>query len=134
MATMKAGCYVVDPQNGTVAIIYREELRDLTFPKGHVEAGETPEEAAIREVAEETKRTCEIVKTVPPFLEEYTTPKGEACKCYMYLARDTGHSDNASTETHETRWIPFEEVEALLSYDNLKATWRRVKKVIEEVF
>lgn len=46
-----AGGLVMD-REGRVLMIYRKGWWDL--PKGHVEAGETPEEAALREVSEET--------------------------------------------------------------------------------
>lgn len=127
METLKAGCFLIDRTSNAVAIVYREKHGDFSFPKGHLEAGETPEEAAVRETAEETKRDCEIVREFPPFKEEYTTPSGERCVCYMYLAVDTGPSVNASPDTHPTRWIPFAEVEDILSYENLKSMWRQVK-------
>src|SRR4051794_22397561 len=38
-----------------------EKLRLWTFPKGHIEKDETPEQAALREVEEETGFRCEIV-------------------------------------------------------------------------
>ena len=39
-----------------------EGKQTWTFPKGHLEAGETEQQAAIREVEEETGFRCEIVK------------------------------------------------------------------------
>lgn len=44
----------------------------------------------------------------------YTTPKGENCVCYMYIAVDTGESDNTSEDTHTTYWISFDKVEETL--------------------
>jgi 8-oxo-dGTP pyrophosphatase MutT (NUDIX family) len=43
-----------------VVLIHRPAYDDWTFPKGKVEPGETDEEAAIREVAEETSLICEL--------------------------------------------------------------------------
>lgn len=62
MATLKAGCYLVNKELKSVAVIYREKQKDYSFPKGHTEEGETIEETALRETAEETKRDAEIVK------------------------------------------------------------------------
>ena len=50
-------------ENGRVLLIRMRNLEGAevwTFPKGHLEAGETPEAAALREVAEETGFDCEI--------------------------------------------------------------------------
>ena len=52
-----AGGLVVDHASGTAAVIGRLDRRGRllwSLPKGHIEAGETAEQAAVREVEEET--------------------------------------------------------------------------------
>jgi 8-oxo-dGTP diphosphatase len=44
-----------------VAIVHRPHRGDWSFPKGHLEQGETAEEAALREVVEETGLQCVLV-------------------------------------------------------------------------
>lgn len=132
--TQKAGCYLVDVKKRKVALVYREKRNDWSFPKGHRENGETIEECAIRETAEETKRTAEIVSEIEPIVERYVTPNGEHCVCYMFVALDKGKSDNSSWDTHDTYFIDFDKVEEKLSYDDLKQSWRKVKKQIENLF
>ncbi|HWO89214.1 MAG TPA: NUDIX domain-containing protein, partial [Gemmatimonadales bacterium] len=51
---------------GTLVLLIRDSYRNWGFPKGHIEEGEDPVAAAIREVAEETRLT-ELV------------PHGEIC-------------------------------------------------------
>ena len=125
--TLKAGCYLINQNNKTVALVYRAKQNDFSFPKGHLEEGETLEECAIRETAEETKRIAKIVQEYEPYIEKYTTPKGENCACYMFFAIDGGKSNNTSEDTHDTYWIPFDEVEEKLSYPSLKHSWNLVK-------
>ena len=132
--TKKAGCYLVDTENMMIGIIYRHELDDYSFPKGHVEPGETYKETAIRETAEETKRDCVIVEEIPEIIEFYTTPRGEKCETHMFVARDIGHSDNDSTEVHDLIWTPIDKVESILSYEDLKASWKIAYKQILNLF
>lgn len=133
METKKAGCIVVNTKTKQIALIFRDYYNDYTFPKGHLENGETLEECAIRETAEETKRDCKIVETIAPYIDKYVTPRGENCVCYMYVAIDTGKSDNDSTDTHDLVWVNFEDVEEKLSYDSLKKNWNAVKTDIENL-
>ncbi len=133
MITKKAGCFLIRRETKEVALIYRKKQNDYSFPKGHVEEGETSKEAAIRETAEETRRVAEIIDKYDPFLEKYTTPSGEDCACYMFFAIDNGESDNQSEDTHDLIWTPFDKVEETLSYDSLKNTWNSVKDIIFEI-
>ena len=128
--TVKSGCYVFNKENKSIALIYRDYHNDYSFPKGHLEEGESLEECAIRETAEEIKRTVVILDDIEPTVERYSTPKGELCVCYMYVAEDIGHSDNTSTDTHDLIWMPIDEVENKLSYEGLKKHWLQVKDKI----
>lgn len=130
METLKAGCFLVNIETKSVALVYRTKQNDYSFPKGHKEEDETLEQCAIRETAEETRRNAEIVKEFEPYIERYTTSRGENCVCYMYIAIDKGVSDNTCEDTHDTYWIPFDEIEEKLSYQNLKDTWNAVKNKI----
>ncbi len=131
MKTIKAGCFLINKAKEAVAIIYRDKQKDYSFPKGHLENGEDTKTCAIRETAEETKRKAEIVERFPPFVEEYSTPSGEDCVCYMYYALDKGKSNNKSLDTHKVLWIPFDEVEDKLTYPSLKKTWNSVKNNVK---
>ena len=133
MITKKAGCFLIRRETKEVALIYRKKRDDYSFPKGHVEEGETLKEAAIRETAEETKRVAEIIDEYSPLVEKYTTPNGEECACYMFFAVDKGKSNNQSEDTHDVVWTPVDKVLEVLSYDSLKNTWKSVEKIILEI-
>ena len=126
MTTLKAGTVFINMKTGKIAVIYRSKYGDYTFPKGHLEAGETLQECAIRETAEETKRDVELLSPKRPYVINYTTPKGEVCKTYMYLAKDMGKSDNTSWDTHDLVWLTPKEVADKLTYGNLRTLWEKI--------
>ena len=132
MSTLKAGVVLLNLKNHKIGLIYREKQNDYTFPKGHLEKGETLQECAIRETAEETKRDCVLLYEDPIGIITYQTPQGEECKTYMYLAQDTGHSDNTSLEVHDLKWVSWDSVEKKLTYDNLKTFWNNIKDSVKE--
>ena len=133
METLKAGCFLIDKSKKSIALIYRVKQNDYSFPKGHVEEGEELKECAIRETAEETKRDAIVLDEYEPFIERYTTPRGERCVCYMYIALDNGPSDNDSEDTHDHIWITYENVEETLSNESLKNIWRKVKDIVRKL-
>ncbi len=132
MKTLKAGCILANTKTGKVALVKREKRNDVSFPKGHLEKGESLLECAIRETAEETKRVAKIVDKTP-YIDRYTTPLGEECECHMFLAIDDGKSNNTSTDTHDTIWVPTSEVESLLTYESLKKQWHFFKDKVEKL-
>lgn len=134
MKTKKAGCILLNVELKSIGLVYREQYNDFSFPKGHVEEGEDIITAAIRETEEETKRKVKILDKYEPYVEEYKTPRGEDCICYMYIGLDNGVSDNDSLDTHPFYWIKIEDVKNKLSYQSLKDMWDKVKNnVLQEM-
>ena len=133
MATQKAGCVLVNTKTKMIGLIYRDMQDDYSFPKGHLEVGESLEECAVRETAEETKRDCVIVADAGKHIETYTTPKGEECETHMFLAEDIGKSDNTSEDVHDLIWTEFEKVDEILTYQSLKETWNFFKEKIAKM-
>ena len=81
-----------------------------TFPKGAPDAGESPEETALREVREETGCTCEAVSPIPG---EY---ESDTCFTRYFFMRPVGFASEWDAETEEVRWATPEEAAALLSF------------------
>lgn len=131
--TIKAGCILVNTKLQAVGLIYRENYGDFEFPKGHVENGESIEECAVRETAEETKRIAKIIPNIQPIISEYVTPRGENCKTHYFISTDEGKSDNLSADTHQLLWARFDKVEDYLTYPTLKKVWKEASKHIKKL-
>lgn len=130
---LKAGCILLDIERKKIALVYRENLDDYSFPKGHLENNETLVQCALRETAEETKRDSVLLDKKPVCIISYMTNEGRA-EVYYYLSRDIGKSNNDSLDTHPVAWVSSEEVYDKLSYDNLKELWLKVKDRVDEYF
>ena len=99
-----------------------------TFPKGRPNPGEGPEEAALREVHEETGVIAEITEQLPGTLEGGTT---ENVYFLMELIRETGNFDK---ETSSIRWADKEEAERLMKKTTNKKGRQRDLQVLETAF
>jgi 8-oxo-dGTP pyrophosphatase MutT (NUDIX family) len=92
--------------------------RVLALPKGHVDPGETPIEAAEREVREETGMLAEPVCELGESRYWYrrdgrTIDKSVAFFLFNHLGGDAADHDD---EVEEVRWIDLEEAQQALSH------------------
>lgn len=133
MVVKKAGTILIDKNNKKIALVHREKHNDYSFPKGHLEIGETIMECAIRETEEETKRKCKLIDNNYVAINKYFDKKNDECITYYYIALDDGVSDNKSLDTHEVVWVDFSLVRDKLTYENLKITWNEIKDLVYEI-
>lgn len=135
MKVKKAGTILINLPRKEIGIVYREKRNDYTFPKGHLEDGETLKECAIRETEEETGRKNHIVFEEKVHVENYITPSGEDVECYYYLAIDDGKTDKEfSYELKEKIiWLDYKEVKSKLSYDSLRIVWDEMYPLVDEI-
>jgi 8-oxo-dGTP diphosphatase len=108
-----AGGVVV--RDGRVAVVHRPKYDDWSLPKGKLDPGESFEDAAVREVLEETGLRCDLRRELEAV--RYTTSKGEP-KVVRYWVMDCTAGDfEPNDEVDELRWVPLDEAQRLLSYD-----------------
>jgi len=107
-----AGGVVV--RDGLVLLVHRARYDDWSLPKGKLEAGETWEEAALREVWEETGVRC----TLGSFLGSSHYEVSGAQKEVRWWAMSTGDDAGPSNEVDAVRWATLEEARDLLSYEH----------------
>jgi 8-oxo-dGTP pyrophosphatase MutT (NUDIX family) len=92
--------------------------RVLALPKGHVDPGETPLQAAEREVREETgvvaEPVCELGESRYWYRRDgLTIGKTVTFYLFKYLEGDTRNHDE---EVEEARWIPLSEAQTELTH------------------
>jgi 8-oxo-dGTP pyrophosphatase MutT (NUDIX family) len=89
-----------------------------SLPKGHIEAGETPEQAAVREVEEETGISGVILAELGTIDFWFVADGRRIHKTVRhYLMRATGGElSDADIEVAEVAWVPLPQISAQLAY------------------
>ena len=125
MAPAAGGIIVKD---GKIVTIVRKGIPDL--PKGHIEKGETPEVAALREVEEETGiGNLKIVKELPSTWHCYFEHEAWSLKRTYWYLMSTTDAVQPKPQTEEgiteIKLIGNEEIE-----DFLKNTFRNISEIL----
>ncbi|MBV9514606.1 MAG: NUDIX hydrolase [Mycobacteriaceae bacterium] len=124
-----------DPQGSQVAaLIGRIDRRGRllwSLPKGHIELGETAEQTAIREVAEETGIKGDVLASLGSIDYWFVTEGRRVHKTvHHYLLRSLGGElSDHDLEVSEVAWVPLEELASRLAY----ADERRLAEVAGEL-
>lgn len=115
MNTVRAAGGVLVAEDGRVAVVYRPKYDDWTFPKGKLERGETEEQAALREVEEETGLICELGDELG--FASYKDPKNRPKTVRYWRMTATGGEFTPNDEVSELRWLEPAAAAEQLSYD-----------------
>lgn len=126
-------------------IDWRTGGRNVRLPKGHPDPGETAEEAAQREVAEETGRTVRVIGPLDEHRYQYDVPararsgkKDEpahrvAKTVVFFLMEDTGdHADGRDDEMESVHWLGEAEACRQLTFENERDMVRLAVRRITE--
>jgi 8-oxo-dGTP diphosphatase len=111
--TEGAGCQTL--------IVHRPAYKDWSFPKGGVKAGETLEEAALREVREETGLDCRIIRKLTVSNYDYVTRKGQLRPkaVHYFLMEAMGDKIRFDgIEVDDARWVDVDDARSQLSYES----------------
>jgi 8-oxo-dGTP diphosphatase len=108
-----------------VAVIHRPSSDDWTLPKGKLDAGETAEAAALREVEEETGLRCQLLR--PLGCAFYLDRRGRGKITCFWLMRPISGRFRRSREVDRLRWVTSEKALNVLSYDRDRAMVRRAE-------
>ena len=105
-------------QNTKILLVKNNNGRYWSFPKGHIEDGETEQETAVREIKEETGLDVTLVRGFRE-ISEYC-PFGKIRKrVVFFLAR--AFTDNVKIQEEEIDsfiWVDLQQARKLCTYDN----------------
>jgi ADP-ribose pyrophosphatase YjhB (NUDIX family) len=137
---VSAGGLVVDTTGTMGLLIGRYDLKDASgkrvlwsLPKGHIEEGETPEEAAIREVAEETGINSSITKSLG-VIDFWFMAGGKRIHktVHHFMFTEIGGTLLAQeSEVDEVSWFPLSEIVERLAYPDEKKLIARTAELTE---
>ena len=126
---VSAGGLVIDTTGTMGLLIGRYDHKDASgkrvlwsLPKGHIEEGETPEQAAIREVAEETGITSSITKSLG-VIDFWFMAGGKRIHktVHHFMFTEVGGTLLAQeSEVDEVSWFPLAEIVDRLAYPDEK--------------
>ena len=122
------------PDGSARFLLIRDPYGHWGFPKGHLEPGETPAEAALRETLEETG--LEQAEVVGPIriIDWHFRFRGRAIHkyCHFFLL-ESSHGEcvpQLDEGITDFRWLALDESLATLSYDNARGVLKRAGEMV----
>ena len=117
--------------NTEILLIKHVNSGHWSFPKGHVEEGETEEETALREVKEETGIDILVDTSFRETVQYY--PRKDTQKVVVYFLGEARHYDFIPQEEEiaAIKWVEIGNAAAMLTYENDKTIVAKAKVEIK---
>lgn len=118
-----------------ILILNRPKHNEIRLPKGHIDPGESTEEAALREVQEESGYSglviiCSLGTQVVEF-EAFNTQFSRTE--YFFLMKLSDDSQQGKPEDQfEPQWVEMQEAIKLLTFDPEKEWVRKAERILKE--
>ncbi|MDZ7371256.1 MAG: NUDIX domain-containing protein [candidate division KSB1 bacterium] len=126
-----AGGVVV--HNDYYLILFRPKKGEYRLPKGHIEEGESPQETALREVAEETGCPVEILADLGEMPVEFDWGNRHYSRQehYFLMKLKDGQVCGAAEAQFEPMWLPYDEAHERLTFPAEKEWLRRARSALQ---
>ena len=116
-------------------LLIRDSYRNWGFPKGHLERGEMPDAAAMREVEEETGvrglELCGPIETIDWYFRFRGRHIHKVCYFYLMQTAEERTCPQEAEGITACRWTPYEEARDMISYANAREVLRRAHAMVE---
>ena len=103
-------------RDGLMALVHRPRYDDWSLPKGKLDPGETFEQAALREVWEETGLRARLVRELPAV--HYTVRERPKVVRYWLMEVESDPGFEPNDEVDELRWLSPSDASELLTYEH----------------
>lgn len=98
-----------------VVLVHRPRYDDWSLPKGKLEAGESDEAAALREVEEETGVVGRLGVELPT--TTYIDRSGRTKRVRYWAMTVASGQPGGANEVDDARWVPVDDARGMLSYE-----------------
>ena len=122
------------PSGALIGRLDRRGRLRWSLPKGHVEAGETTEQAAVREVAEETGIDGRITARLGSVDYTFTAEGRRIHKRvhHFLMVAVGGELSDADIEVTEVAWVPLDQLHDRLAYAGERRLVRRATELLAD--
>ena len=126
-----AGIVIFD---GTRYLLLRYDAGHWDLPKGHVEAGESEHEAALRELQEETGLNAIIIQGFEDRIHYVFTKGGKPIKkeVVFFVGKPMGTEVTLSHEHNDFAWLPYTEALKKMTFETAREVLRKADAFLKK--
>lgn len=136
-----ASAFVINPYTKKILLVMHKKNKRWTQPGGHIEDDETPEEAALREVYEETGLRVRLLGVRFPREDDFIRPLGIQKNrnsmgdvhidiIYPAVPNDDAKEQLNIEESEDIGWFSREELDDINCFPDIKITMDYILKYI----
>jgi 8-oxo-dGTP pyrophosphatase MutT (NUDIX family) len=119
----------------TFFLLIRDPYRNWGFPKGHLEEGEEPSAAAIREVGEETGlgglELRAAVETIDWTFRFRGRQIHKICHFFLMETEERRTTPQSAEGITACRWASYEQATKMIAYDNARAVLAQAHALLQ---
>jgi 8-oxo-dGTP pyrophosphatase MutT (NUDIX family) len=117
-------------------LLIRDSYQNWGFPKGHLEAGEQPDAAALREVSEETGLAKLEIRATVETIDWHFRFRGrlihKVCHFFLMEAADSATKPQRAEGITACKWARYDDAAKMISYENARAVLARAHTLLAE--
>ena len=118
----------------TFFLVIRDSYQNWGFPKGHLEEGEQPDSAAMREVTEETGLRGLTLRSVIETIDWHFRFRGrlihKVCHFFLIETVETETKPQKAEGITACKWATYDEAATLISYANARVVLDRARSLL----